>query len=88
MRKYILISLAIIAIAAALIAGASSAWFTAVDDAGEATFTAGTVDIEAGNAEILPGTFYENWAPGDSEEVEWMITNPSSTHFHVSISSV
>ena len=51
---------------AALVGGVTMAWFTAQDSAGEATFTAGTVNIEAGRkmfiedggCEVVEGQFF------------------------------
>jgi predicted ribosomally synthesized peptide with SipW-like signal peptide len=83
MKSKMIISLMIIAMVAALIGGATMAWFT--DDAapGEATFTAGTVIIDAAfndDVQVVEGeyVFEENWNPGDTTKVCLTITNDGS----------
>lgn len=49
MKKNIFVSLFVLLLTLAMIAGGTMAWFTAEDEAGEAIFTAGTVDVQASN---------------------------------------
>lgn len=49
MKKNIFVSLFVLLLTLAMIAGGTMAWFTAEDEAGEAIFTAGTVDVAASN---------------------------------------
>jgi predicted ribosomally synthesized peptide with SipW-like signal peptide len=53
MKSRVILSGFILVLAIAMIAGATLAWFTDSDSAGEAVFTAGTVDIEAGRKVVL-----------------------------------
>jgi len=79
MRSKMLIGVLVIAMAAAMIGGATMAWFTATADGPEATFTAGTVDVSAtGPAGELNGLVVDNWNPGDSTCVCWTIVNDGS----------
>jgi len=73
MKTRILMSVLAIGLSIALIGGATMAWFT--DEAGpvEATFTAGTVDIEMGDEVVWEGELEDNWNPGD--------TTPASINF-------
>lgn len=82
MKSRLFISLMVIALAAALIGGATMAWFTDADDAGEAVFTAGTLTIDVSDGldqlfEISPKI--ENMNPGDVYgPIEIQITNDGS----------
>lgn len=76
MKSKMLISLLVIALGAAIIGG-TMAWFTGEDDAGEATFTAGTltVDVSDGLTEF-EDLLAENMNPGDVyDEMEIIIEN-------------
>jgi len=46
MKSRMLVSFLVIAVVASLIGGATMAWFTDTDSAGEATFTAGTLSLD------------------------------------------
>ncbi len=84
MKSRMLISLLVIALAAAVIGGATMAWFTDKDDAGAATFTAGTlkIDVSDGLATfegLLPESKHGNMNPGDVyDEIEIIIENNGS----------
>jgi len=64
MKSRLLISVLVIALAAAMIGGGTMAWFTAKDDAPVNEFTAGTVMIQAGE-EFVWGEDMDNVNPGD-----------------------
>lgn len=70
MKKKILMNVLILVLAVAMIAAATMAWFTDDANAGEATFTAGTVSIEAGRKVVSeegelvnPDTVYSTFYP-------------------------
>lgn len=75
MRTKIILSVVVVLLAAALIAGATAAWFTDSDDVLDAEFTAGTVIVEAEGPTILPEAKVGNVNPGDIFEVTWTIRN-------------
>ena len=76
MKKKMLLILLAVALGVATIAAATMAWFTDEDTAGDAIFTAGTVDVEVEDDAdfIVDG----NWNPGDADDVSWTITNTGS----------
>lgn len=57
MKRKLLMSAFVLVISVAMIAAATMAWFTDIDDAGEAIFQAGTVSIEAGSYAIFSHYF-------------------------------
>ena len=68
MKKKIIFTLLTLTVAVALLAGGTMSWFTDEDDAGDATFTAGILDIDVSDA--LEGIDYElqpldHMNPGD-----------------------
>lgn len=73
MKSRMLISVLVIALAAALIGGATMAWFTADASAPNAVFTAGTVVVD-----VTGGADVKNWNPGDCTDFRWTITNTGS----------
>lgn len=78
MKSRIMMSVLVIALAAALIAGATSAWFTAEADLPTAEFTAGTVIINADDGPTYAPAkekSFENVNPGDCGRVTWKIVN-------------
>lgn len=78
MRSKILLSVLVIALAAALLAGATGAWFTGTADLAEAEFTAGTVEVNADKVPTItpmPERSFENVNPGDCATVCWEIAN-------------
>ena len=79
MKTRILMSVLAIGLSIALIGGATMAWFTDEADVPEATFTAGTVDIEVTEGETfisgLNSANFDNVNPGDEYEVNWTIKN-------------
>ncbi|NLY18793.1 MAG: hypothetical protein GX045_07550 [Clostridiaceae bacterium] len=74
MKKKILLILLAVTVSIATITAATMSWFTADDDADTATFTAGTVEIEAEGIEILDEK-YNNVNPGDEFNVNLKIKN-------------
>ncbi|WP_192929674.1 SipW-dependent-type signal peptide-containing protein [Alkaliphilus serpentinus] len=65
MRKKIVFSALTIVLAAAMIVGGTMAWFTSSVNGGETTFTAGTVQIEAGQEIDIPDDDNHTWIEGD-----------------------
>lgn len=74
MRK-LLISILSVALGAALIYGATMAWFTDEADVAETTFTAGTVDITAAGSFDADTYNIENVNPGDDFSGSWTFIN-------------
>ena len=79
MKRKMIMMLLSVTVGLALIAGATWAWFTDEDDAGDATFTAGILRIDVSDGLDL---LYElesrigNMNPGDLyEPIELIITN-------------
>ena len=87
MKRRVLFSFLIIAMAMAAITGGTLAWFTAEAEV-ESTFEAGTVEISAGNT--VPGDPVEitNWNPGDKEQLAYEITNDGSKAIFLRVSFV
>jgi predicted ribosomally synthesized peptide with SipW-like signal peptide len=69
----------VIALAAAVIGGATMAWFTDSDEAGDVTFTAGTLKIDVSDNYSSPEFEvyeFENMNPGDVyDPIEIVIEN-------------
>ncbi len=79
MKSRMLLSMLVIALAAALIGGATMAWFGDEAAAPEAAFQAGTVVISAdGDPVISNPEKIENVNPGNCFEVCWDIVNDGS----------
>jgi len=75
MKKKIIGSVVVIILMAALVGGATMAWFTNSAEGGDAVFTAGTVIVESEGATIIEPSKYNNWNPGDTDEVMWEFVN-------------
>ncbi|WP_192930270.1 TasA family protein [Alkaliphilus pronyensis] len=75
MRKKIIFTMMALTMAIAMVAGGTMAWFTDEADAGETTFTAGTVILEADEAVLGETVTWDNWNPGDEGTVEWGFIN-------------
>ena len=85
MKKNILISVMVIVIAAAMISGATYAWFTDSADPIVNEFTAGTVEISAEET-LFPEQFMmENWNPGDCADKEYTIINTGTKSVYVRV---
>ncbi len=86
MKKRIMMSALVIALAAAMIAGATQAWFTDQADVPEATFTAGTVLVDAEEAKptFITGKF-DNVNPEDCFKVTWLIKNIGTKNAQVRV---
>lgn len=78
MKTRMLMSLLVIALAAALVGGATMAWFNDTQDVPEATFTAGTVKVAAGQPAYAEGYAVDNVNPGDCTVATWNIENVGS----------
>ncbi|NLO88825.1 MAG: hypothetical protein GX088_00595 [Clostridia bacterium] len=72
-----MMSLLLIGLAAIIIGGATMAWFTDDADVADATFTAGTVIVDAdeANIQVPEGKYFDNVTPGDCAKVTWNIIN-------------
>ena len=78
MKSRMLISMLVIALAAAAIGGATMAWFTAEADVPDVTFTAGTVIVNVDEDPVITtmeDRSIENVNPGDCATVCWNIRN-------------
>ena len=75
--KKILLSLAIIGVAAAVVVGATSAYFSDTETSSGNTFTAGTIDLTLGGTGAT-GVSFTNMAPGDIESADITVTNDGS----------
>ena len=85
MRKRIVVSMLVIALAAALLGGAALAWFTDREEV-NANFTAGTLDLADLQASLVT---IENMAPGDVTAPETLtIANSGSLEMFYRISFV
>ncbi|NLK00851.1 MAG: hypothetical protein GX318_06400, partial [Clostridia bacterium] len=84
MKSRMLISMLVIALAAAVIGGATMAWFTAeaqIDEGNVATFTAGTLAVDVDGEPTytpMPDRKIDNVNPGDCATVCWDIVNEGS----------
>ncbi|MBP1759269.1 MAG: hypothetical protein H6Q63_186 [Firmicutes bacterium] len=74
MKKRILVSLATMGIVATLVGGATFAIFTDQSTNASNTFTAGTLEVEAG-AQNTQGVVLTNMAPGDTIDGTFVVTN-------------
>lgn len=79
MKRKIWFSFLLIALSAAMIGGATMAWFTAEANAPAATFKTGTVKVRADEGEEFIATpaekYFDNVNPGDCATVTWNIVN-------------
>jgi predicted ribosomally synthesized peptide with SipW-like signal peptide len=79
MKSRMLVSLLVIALAAAVIGGATMAWFTDSDETGDVTFTAGTLKINVDDTfdgEPIDVLEFDNMNPGDVyDEIKILIEN-------------
>lgn len=88
MKTRILMSVLAIGLSIALIGGATMAWFTDEAEVPEATFTAGTVEIDVdGSFDGEMNDFVAgNVNPGDSYDVKWDIKNNGTKKAQIRIS--
>src|SRR5690554_3021269 len=76
MEKRVIVSLVVIALAAALIGGASMAWFTDSDETEPTTFTAGTLLIDIDNFQrVTEEINLDKLNPGDEWEYTFDVVN-------------
>jgi len=85
MKTRIYVSMLVIALAAALVGGATMALFTDQDTNEGNVFTAGTVDIEAGETSVIIGA--GNMAPGDTVTGSFTVTNIGTLELRYDVSS-
>jgi predicted ribosomally synthesized peptide with SipW-like signal peptide len=80
MKSRMLVSLLVIALAAAVIGGATMAWFTDSDVSDEVTFSAGTllIAIDELNLEGEEDLEINNMNPGDVEKGSFVVVNEGS----------
>jgi len=85
MKKNILLSVVVIIMAAAMVAGATYAWFTDSAEPITNEFTAGTVKISAEET-VFPEQFMvENWNPGDCANKEYTIINTGTKGVYIRV---
>lgn len=81
MKKKLLLTMLTLAVSASMIVGGTMAWFTSEDDAGNAVFTAGVLNIDVSDGlttfnDLLPVSSHGNMNPGDVyDEFEIVIEN-------------
>ncbi|MBS4031501.1 MAG: SipW-dependent-type signal peptide-containing protein [Clostridiales bacterium] len=76
MKSRLVISLMVIALAAALIGGATMAWFSDSHVSTPNTFAAGTLDLKVDGQDQAVGVSLTNMAPGDtSSYYKWVLKN-------------
>jgi predicted ribosomally synthesized peptide with SipW-like signal peptide len=85
MKTRIFASMLVIALAAALVGGATMALFTDEDSNEGNVFTAGTVDIEAGETSVIIGA--DNMAPGDTVTGSFTVTNVGTLELRYDVSA-
>jgi predicted ribosomally synthesized peptide with SipW-like signal peptide len=78
MKSRIFMSMLVIALAAALVGGATMSIFTAEAETNERTYAAGTVKIAAGNQTFHEIDTLKNMAPGDTINGEFVVKNTGS----------
>jgi hypothetical protein len=81
MKSRILVSMLVIALAAALVGGATMSIFTAQGETNEETYAAGTVALSVKDQDILGSSTtmeIEKMAPGDTIEGEFKVRNTGS----------
>jgi hypothetical protein len=78
MKSRILVSMLVIALAAALVGGATMSIFTAQGETNEETYAAGTVKIVAGDQTFYETDTLKNMAPGDTINGEFVVENTGS----------
>ena len=85
MKTKMFMSMLVIALAAALVGGATMALFT--DTAANAgnTFTAGTVEITVGTTTLAANA--TNMAPGDTRDGSFVVTNAGTLELRYSVSA-
>lgn len=86
MKTKMFASMLVIALAAALVGGATMALFTDQDTNEGNVFTAGTVDIEAGETSIIVGA--DNMAPGDTVTGSFVVTNVGTLELRYDVSAL
>jgi len=88
MKSRILVSMLVIALAAALVGGATMSIFKAEGETDEVTYAAGTVKIKAGNQTFYEIDTLENMAPGDTIEGEFKVENTGSLPLWFQVTAV
>ena len=85
MKSRMLISMLVIALAAAVIGGATMAWFTDSDESTPVTFTAGTLLIDLTEPQLTQEFAEKDMGilnPGDTWEYEFEVKNVGTKSFH------
>lgn len=86
MKTKIFMSMLVIALAAALVGGATMAIFTDAETSVGNTFTAGTVDITVGTTTLAVNS--GNMAPGDTRTGSFTVTNAGTLALRFDVSAV
>lgn len=89
MKKRILFSIMVIAIAAALVAGATTAYFSDVERSFGNTFTAGKLDLKIqGGDENFIRFDVKNMKPGDQPKGSYRLTNDGTISGYLNITKI
>jgi spore coat-associated protein N len=87
-KKKMGMALASTALGAMLIGGGTFALFTSTANNSGNTFTAGTLEVSAGNVAVYSGATFSNLAPGDSGDATLTVTNTGSLDAFVKIDDI
>ncbi|MBS3873857.1 MAG: SipW-dependent-type signal peptide-containing protein [Firmicutes bacterium] len=85
MKTKMIVSMLILALAAALVGGATMAIFTDTENNNGNTFTAGTVNITVGGTS-MPAVAAGNMAPGDTITGSFTVTNAGTLQLRFDVS--
>lgn len=89
MQRRILMSMLTIALAAAMVGGATVAVFTAQDrTSNQVGFTAGTVQVEAGEIVVTESVNLSNLAPGDTVSGSFEVSNTGTLEVYYIVEPV
>ena len=88
MKSRILVSMLVIALAAALVGGATMSIFTAQGETDEKTYAAGTVKLSVSDLESSTTIDIKNMAPGDTINGEFVVKNTGSLPLWFQVTAV
>ena len=89
MKKRILSSIMVIAVAATMIVGASTAYFSDVESSNGNTFTAGKLDLKIDGGDVNVVKFNStNMKPGDQPTGKYTLTNAGTINGYLDITKV
>jgi predicted ribosomally synthesized peptide with SipW-like signal peptide len=88
MKSRIFMSMLVIALAAALVGGATMSIFTAQGETDEKTYAAGTVKLSVSDLESSTTIDIKNMAPGDTINGEFVVKNTGSLPLWFQVTAV